>query len=267
VKIIRTILTILTAVLLSACNLQIKNTIRPDGSNDLRTEIGFTTEDKQMLSTFGSTTEDLCSSVQSESGLSADTTFSKEERGDETWCTMQMSFASLDELHKALEEGSGITVNRLEIVDGKLYYDLEVDMSTDEANLGQTFPMTLKWQVNVPGKVINHNANQVDGKTLTWNLAPNQNAQIQVESSLSGGKFPKFPAWPMVIFLLLCMCCFGIIVVIVIVLFVIMRRRKTEPTGEIPAADLPAVEPPVTEIVAGEPASKNPKPGSEIPSP
>jgi hypothetical protein len=265
-KIIRILLTILTAVLLSACNLQIINTIRLDGSNDLITEIGFTPEDKQMLSGLGSTTDDLCSNVQSESGQSAGTTFSKEERGNETWCTMQMSFTNLDELHKALEEGSGITVNRLEIVDGRLFYDLQVDLSADETNPGQTIPMTLKWQVSVPGRVISHNASQVDGKTLTWNLTPNQTAHIQVESSLSGGSFPKFPSWLMVIIPLLCLCCFGFIVVIVIVVFVIVRKRKTEPTVKMPSTDLPTVGTPVVEKVSGEPDSQNPEPGSGTPS-
>lgn len=265
-KITRILLTTLIALLLSACNLQIKNTIRPDGSNDLTTEVGFTTEDKQMLGNLGTPTDDICSSVQSEFGQAAGATFSKEVRGNETWCTMQMSFANLDELHKALEEGSGITVNRLEIVNGRLYYDLEVDMSSDEANLGQTFPMTLKWLVGVPGKVISHNASQVDGKTLTWNLTPNQNTHIQIESSLSGSSFPKFPAWLIGVFLMLCLCCFGVILIIVIVVFVIMRRRKIAPSTEMPDVVTPAVETAVAETSAETPAPQNPEPKSEPPS-
>lgn len=223
-KICRTLIFLLMCLVLTSCTMQVSSTIRPDGSNDLRIEMGFSAADKEMMGSMGGSTANVCSEMEGESDLPAGTTFTSEERGDETWCIMTINYGSLEELQMMLEEGDGITVNRLEILDGKLYYDLSVDMSTEQFTDGDTFPMAMKWQVTVPGRVGENNADEVEGKTLTWELPVGEIANIQVESSLSGGGLPEWISW--LVPVLICLCCFGFVVVAAVVIFVLVRRRK-----------------------------------------
>jgi len=220
----RTLFSLLMCLVLSSCTMQVSSTIQPDGSNDLRIEMGFSATDKEMMGSMGSSTADVCSEMEMDSDLPAGTTFTSEERGDETWCIMTIHYGSLEELRTMLEEGDGITVNRLEILDGKFYYDLSVDMSTEQFSIGDTFPMALKWQVTVPGRVGENNADKVEDKTLTWELPVGEIANIQVESSLSGGGLPEWISW--LVPVLMCLCCFGFMVVAGVVIFVLVRRRK-----------------------------------------
>lgn len=242
-KIPRLLLFACAALLLSACTMQVNTAINPDGSGKIITEIGFTAQDKEMFAGFGQEMTDICASMQEDSDLPSTASIRQEERGDETWCIIDYAFNDLQELRQYLEEGDGITVNRLEFVGDTFYYDLLIDMSSEDSGFGSAFPITLNWQVTLPGKVGDNNADKVEGKTLTWNLPINQSVSVQAQSSVSGGlEFPSGNNMIWVIASLLgCLCCFAFLVIVAVVVFVLLRKRKSSLASQ--PATTPAAAP------------------------
>ena len=85
------------------------------------------------------------------------------------------------------------------------------------------------WQVTLPGKITDHNADEVDGNTLTWKLRGGENNIIHATSSL-GGVNLNFGEDENLIYILggilgFGLCCIVPIAIGVIV-FLLMRRNK-----------------------------------------
>ncbi|HUG34785.1 MAG TPA: hypothetical protein VMJ90_08445 [Anaerolineales bacterium] len=115
----------------------------------------------------------------------------EEPRGDETWCINIVRFNDLDELRDLYGQREGITINRLEISEGVLYYDIDVDMLSEDSGFSVLTEMT--WSVVLPGAPMAHNADQVDGSTLTWKPASKSgivNLRAESEAPHSGIPFP-----------------------------------------------------------------------------
>lgn len=122
------------ALLLVACEFQATTTVNPDGSGELRTEVGFTSEERQNLENqSGGGSQNFCNAPPS-SAPASDVTVTEEQRGDETWCVTTTNFDSLGTLRQLYQEQTGIMVNRLEISDGTFYYDLDVDTSSQDSS-------------------------------------------------------------------------------------------------------------------------------------
>src|SRR5262245_12186371 len=120
-------------LLLSACHqLQVTTRFQPDGSGELRTEVGFTAEERQNLEAQSQNPDPAKYCNQNQSSPKAVVT--EEQRGDETWCVTTQSFANLEELRRLYETRRGLRVNRLEISQGKLVYDIDVDTSSDTSD-------------------------------------------------------------------------------------------------------------------------------------
>ena len=160
------------ALLLSACQLQSTTEIKPDGSGELRTEVGFTAQERQNLEnqSGGNSSQNFCNVPASQGQTPADITVTEEQRGDETWCVTTTKFDNLDELRRLYEKNKGLTINRLEIADGKFYYDVDVDTSSKESSYSSFTAVT--WTIILPGMPIDHNAAQAHSNTLTWTLVP-----------------------------------------------------------------------------------------------
>jgi hypothetical protein len=179
---------------LSACEFQAATTVNPDGSGELRTEVGFTAEERQnMEEQSGGSAQDFCNAQGS---ASPDVTVTEELRGDQTWCVTVSKFDDLDELSELYAEQEGITINRLEFEDEKFYYDVDVDTSSTESGFSAFSAIT--WTVTLPGAPVVHNASQVEGNTLTWDVTPQSgtvNLRAESETSAEQAGSSLLPLW------------------------------------------------------------------------
>ena len=114
----------------------------------------------------------------------------EEKRGEETWCVTTARFENLDELRTLYEQREGIKINRLEISDGKFFYDIDIDTLSDDSSFSALTEIT--WSVVLPGEPISHNADQVNGTTLTWSPTPKSGViNLRAESEAPRGfNFP-----------------------------------------------------------------------------
>jgi len=213
---------IFTLFLLSSCKANMITDIKSDGSGLYTQEIGFTADEINSINSMGGGTS-LCDSTQSDlSSMPANTTKREEKRGDETWCVFEAPFTSLDEL-RSFYGNSDIVINDISLVDNVYNYDVTLD--TGGSDFSSSFGMiNMKWIVKMPGKVTNHNADEVDGSKLTWNLAYGQTIHIYAESKKS--VFPSISNTTILIGLgLLCLCIL-MLVLIVVVVFLLVRKNK-----------------------------------------
>jgi hypothetical protein len=176
---------VVCVLLLVACEFQATTEVKPDGSGELRTEVGFTGEERKTLESQsgGSGTQNFCNSSPFEGQTSAEVTVTEEQRGDEIWCITTAKFDSLEDLRQLYGSLMGLTVNRLEMADGTFHYDIEVDTSATESSFSAFTAIT--WVVTMPGTPISHNAEQAGGNTLTWFLTPKSGTlNLQAESAV-----------------------------------------------------------------------------------
>ncbi|MBI3737507.1 MAG: hypothetical protein HY258_00475 [Chloroflexi bacterium] len=173
---------ILTALVLAGCKFQSTTAVKPGGSGDLRTEVGFSAEEKQNMEKQNpSSAKDFCNAQASRPG---NITVTEEKRGDETWCVTTASFKNLDQLRQLYLQRKGIQINRLEISGGMFYYDISIDTSSRDSNFSGFTSMT--WVLVLPDQSTAQNADEVEGNTLTWRLAPLSGVRnLHAESKIS----------------------------------------------------------------------------------
>jgi hypothetical protein len=174
---------ILGMLLLAGCHkLEAETIIGRNGSGDLRVGVGFSAEERANMEKQNSNPQDFCNTSQSAPNV----TVTEERRGDETWCITTTPFEDLEGLRNLYEQRKGITINRLEIADGTLYYDVDVDTSSEDSNFSTLTEIT--WTVVLPGTPIAHNADQVDGNTLIWTPTPKTGlVNMRAESEVPSG--------------------------------------------------------------------------------
>jgi len=225
-------------LLLAACQVNVATVVSSTGAGELRTEIGFTPEEKQSVTQLsGKDASSLCADMQSQdTSLPPETVFKQEERGDDTYCVVTQSFKDLDELVKLYQDMNSVTINELSLVKGKFVYDVDVDMSSSDSPAGVA--INLEWRLTVPGSVgQNHNADRVDGQTLIWTLTPGKKVNLHAESSLGLFNSDSSTIW-IVAGLLLCCLCVVVIAAAAIAFFVLRRRKSSAPTAP---SDMPTI--------------------------
>jgi len=230
---------IATALLLTACNVNFITEIKSDGSGTYTQELGFTKSEASMagLSSEGSG-EQFCTDANAQSGgseLPPGTKVRQEERGEgETWCIFETAFKSLDDL-RAVYATTDLQINSLELKDGKLVYDVSLDMSG--AGASANIPMgDLSWIVIMPGSVSDHNATEAKGNTLKWKLTMGQKNNIRADSNTRGFNLGGDTLWYLlggVVFIGLC-CILPLIIAGVV--FFLIRRKKNVNTVDVPVA-------------------------------
>ncbi|MFO7585685.1 MAG: hypothetical protein R6W69_13240 [Anaerolineales bacterium] len=225
---------ILSALLLSACQVNFITDINSDGSGMYVQEIGLPTED---LDGFGMNADEFCEEMEEDAPPG--TTARKETRNEnETWCIFETKFASLDELKTVYAE-TETRINDISIVDGTLTYDISLDFSGEESVPG----MSINWIVKMPGTVIENNATEQSGNTLTWKAAMGKENNIRAVSQVGGGLASgfnfDFDGNPLGVgiaaVLFLCLCCF-VPLVIGGVAFFLIRKKKAGDSTEPPVA-------------------------------
>lgn len=178
-------------LVLAGCHkLEAITKVEPNGSGELRMGVGFSAEERENMEKQGGNPQDFCNASQTAPKV----TVTEEKRGDETWCITTTQFKDLEELRSLYEQSKGLRVNRLEIIDGKFYFDVDVDTLSDDSDFSVFKEIT--WSVVLPGAPIEHNADHADpadGNTLTWAVTPqSENISLRAESDVprAGSKFP-----------------------------------------------------------------------------
>lgn len=177
----------LGVLFLAGCHkLEVTTQVSPNGSGELRTGAGFSPEERANLEQQNNNSQDFCNTAQPPPNA----TVIEEQRGEETWCVTISSFDDLEELRSLYGQREGIEINRLEINDGKFYYDVDIDTLSDESGFSALSEIT--WTVVLPGAPISHNADQVNGNTLTWVPTPKSGiVNLRAESEAPRGfNFP-----------------------------------------------------------------------------
>ena len=204
-------------LVLAGCHkLEAITKVEPNGSGELRMGVGFSAEERENMEKQGSNPQDFCNASQTAPKV----TVTEEKRGDETWCITTTQFKDLEELRSLYEQSKGLTVNRLEIIDGKFYFDVDVDTLSDDSDFSIFKEIT--WSVVLPGAPIEHNADHADpadGNTLTWAVTPqSENISLRAESEVPGAG-SKFP-----------ICGTAVIVLVSVLLPLLQGRRKLAQT-------------------------------------
>ncbi|MCC7361618.1 MAG: hypothetical protein IT317_19195 [Anaerolineales bacterium] len=231
---------LLVGLALAACTFQVNTTITATGAGELRSEIGFTQEDKEMLKTIATSPDKFCADAQSGGDLPEGAPVTIEERGDETWCVVTVGFASLDELTKVYSDMQGVKINALTLTPSGLTYDVDISFTGEQTEQVGADQVLFKWQVTAPGTISEHNADEVDGNTLTWNVGIGETVNARVVTTISpvealtggGGGLPN---WVIPTVVGLC-CCLLLLVAAVVVGVVVMRRRQGAAPGSAPPA-------------------------------
>lgn len=239
-----------SAVALSGCTIQAHTIIQPDGSGIYRTEIGFSAQEQQSLAATSGSIDQLCeeSRKSSEANFSRPVIAEVVERDGARWCIVTVPFATLDDLRALYTaSGSGVRVNRLDIVDDQVFYDITLTGDTNQqanspfSQLSGLVAQALdaSWRVTLPGSLGNHNGDQTEGNTIIWRLeAGITEKQLRAESRLGG-----LPAWlpPVLIGS-------GAVLVVVAAIGLVRARRIAAPAPSIfrPEVTLvPGTPPPV----------------------
>jgi hypothetical protein len=182
-RLIQILLITLLTLLLTGCHkMQATTTIKPKGSGELKVGVGFSAEERANIEKQNGNSQDFCNTARATTNVKV----TEEQRGEETWCITTTEFKTLDELRHLYGGWEGIKINRLEISDRKFYYDVDIDTLSESSNFASLTDIT--WTIVLPGAPISHNADQVDGSTLTWIPTPKSGMiNLQAESEVSRG--------------------------------------------------------------------------------
>lgn len=186
------VLIVLVALMASACTFQFSTTVNEDATGKFVMELGITAEELAQLEAFGGESFDtLCTEDEfAPSGVEGATVV-QEERGDEIWCVATVPFndlAGLETIYRDMD----VQINTLSLSDGDFVYDVNfgfgADPDTDLSALAAMgVELNLVWQVVTPGRVTDHNGDEVDGDMVTWNLDATAPTNMQVTSRVGGG--------------------------------------------------------------------------------
>ena len=200
----------------SACRLFVQTDIQQDGSGQLDTAIIYSAKEVDDFAQVpGNAGLSICD--QHAESLPAETVFREERIGGETHCTTTQSFADLNELRQLYDRMGNVRVNQLNFQLGRLRFDVIVDLSAAEDRSGAGHA----WHLTLPGEIVDHNAQEVDGRTLIWQVESGEIAKLHAEADagLSPASFG-----PAGMLLLLAACV--VLAFSIAVSLMLMRRRK-----------------------------------------
>lgn len=223
-------ITLLAALILSACTIDITTIVNPDGSGSLGMTYKLTVDDIKNLEGMGMIGDTICEQM---SEGEEEFIFVREEHGDEIWCIASRPIATLETM-KTEMDGEGFTVNTLEIMGNQFTFDANADMSQQEGAEGFDLAMLqISYSMTAPGKVTNHNGDSITGNTVTWKLPLGESKNLHLESKVGNtrggldlGGTNGNNTGAIIALVLTCCCCLIVIVIIVIVVVVLMRRKQ-----------------------------------------
>lgn len=224
---------ILLAFLLGGCTIEYDTTIKGDQSGTVTEAIGLTQDEMNYLNNQSSGsntsgTNGICAKLfsASSSSLPSNAVTRQEQKGNETWCYVDIKFANLDEL-KSFYDDQNVTVNRLEVANDTFYYDVSISTS-DESGLSN-YPLQMTWKVTMPGTVQSNNADSKSGSTLNWDMT-NSTGMLNMQAESTLGSAINWIWW--LVGGLFCLCLVVVVIVVVVVLVVLIRKKNkaSDPT-------------------------------------
>lgn len=219
------VLIVLLALLASACTFKFSTTVNEDATGKFVTEFGLTADEITQLEAFGGESFDsMCTVDEFATGSSENVVVEQEQRGDETWCVATLSFNSLSELEAAYGD-MDVQINTLTLTEDEFVYDVSFNVGADpEMDLGALAAMgvdlSLVWEVTAPGRVTDHNGDEINGQVVTWNLDPTAATSLQVRSQVGGGGFNIALVIGLVV---------AVVVIVAVVIFLLSRRKPAMP--------------------------------------
>jgi hypothetical protein len=211
-------------LLLSACKVNFITDIKSDGSGNYTQEIGFQ-GDEATVGGLSAADADFCAKEAKD--LPPNSTTRKETRNEnETWCIYETPFKSLEDL-KTIYGATDTRINEISLVDGKLTYDISLDLSGDTGSSDAPITAEIYWNLTLPGRITENNATEQNGNSLEWKLVPGIVNSIRAVSELGGLNLGGDVLW----YVLgggafLCLCCF-LPLLIAGVVFFFLRRKKS----------------------------------------
>ncbi|MBN2085310.1 MAG: hypothetical protein JW748_08780 [Anaerolineales bacterium] len=210
--------------------VQIISDFNSSGSGKLSFEIEMSQEFMTLMKSFGASDDDFTCDTFFESSYD-DWEMTEKNRDGALLCTAVTSFEDLDGYEDLIvDDFSGASFSRLEIEDGRFYYDLDPNITGSsafgEVEEGMGFDIEMYWVLKMPGEVVETNADEKNGQTLKWNILElNSSAHIRAESKIGGTLDPTL----MIVAAIGLLCCCGFLVVIAAVVLFLVLRKKNNP--------------------------------------
>lgn len=223
-KVLVSALLMVTALLLSACEVNFITDIKSDGSGIYIQEIGFQ-GDEASLAGMSAGDEDFCAGQNEE--MPPNTTTRQETRNeDETWCIYETPFASINDL-VAIYGATDAQINDISLSDGILIYDITLDLSGDS---GAPMGADIYWIVTLPGTITETTATEQIDNTLTWKLRGGEVNEIRAVSEVGGLNLDL--GGDVLLYILgggvfLCLCCLVPLVIGGVAFFLIRRKKQS----------------------------------------
>jgi hypothetical protein len=212
--------------------MQFLAVINPDGSAEFRYIIKYSRDQvNHNLKSGGYSEDELCANTTAKIESSIGT-FTQEKHGEDIWCTDSIDMQNLKGLSNHLKDDFSLTVQRLEIADGKFYLDLA--WNSFPCTTPNPADFTCEFSVQAPGAVGTNNATRVKGNTLTWDMSDSGTPlHFKAESAVGGLDFTLLTA----LAIMTCCCC--LVIVLIgggIAAYLILRNRKLAPAAPEPSA-------------------------------
>lgn len=177
----RILFAFICALLLSGCTLKVVTTLVADGTIAMGFVARYDLDERSALETAGVDVEGLCKEPLA--GIMVEPV----EEDNTIECSFFTSYASLDSLRQTYLDTGYVTVNRLELVNNVLYYDVNIDLSKGtfsglDPNLAQ-----IEWHLIIPESSIReNNADIADTGGLIWELEPGVLTNARAEVVMGG---------------------------------------------------------------------------------
>jgi hypothetical protein len=217
--------------------VRITSDFSSDGSGTLSMEIALSQEFMALVKSFSANDDAYSCQTFFESAYD-DWELTEKNSDGALICTAETAFEDLDAYkHLVVGDFSGAAFTRLEIDGGHLYYDLMPHMAGSsvlgELESGAGFDVEAYWILKMPGEIVDTNADEKVGQTLTWNiLEMNAASHIRAESKTGGGGVLGLdPTLTILAVIGLLGCCCLVILIAGGAAFFFLRRKKTPSTG------------------------------------
>jgi hypothetical protein len=221
---------IFLSLALAGCTFAVSTEVFPDGSGELRLEIGITPADQAQLAEMGTTVEEFCRAELTAAGNLLQVSLTRvEQRGVDIWCVTEVPFATLEEFQQILSAGEEIFINELSLTPERFTYELSVDLRDVEFFSELVFPDAIQWSLLAPGTLAGHNADEVQGQTLIWRLKQGTLRTLRAETIIEAPTLTLYGLPPLVFYALALggLCLVGLIGMVGLVWFVLRRRRQS----------------------------------------
>ena len=233
-----TLLALLLTVVATACKIETNfhARINASGSGVIIAEVGMDEEAQTFLLT-GENTDPFEGNDLSDC-VGART--SEDQRGELHFWVIECDIASLEEFEATMTSTENTFMQSFDITVTDSLVTV-TGSATAEESLGEDTegfdPSVLEdsisanLRITMPGRIIEHNADSVDGNTLTWEIpilggTLNVSAQSDPRGTPAGGGSGGFPIWLIVV----------IVVVVLLALYLFMQSKKKGAAASPPPA-------------------------------